>query len=296
VPRADLPTGISLDYATWGEPTDPTVLLVMGLSWQRIMWPQRVVEGLVDAGFSVVAFDNRDVGRSTHLDDHPVRLADLMRALAGQPVRAPYTLADMALDAVGLLDHLGIDRAHVVGVSMGGMIGQHVAFSHPQRVLSLTSIMSTTGDPSVGYASEAAAPLLVSAPPRGRAAYVEQAVGRFRILAAGVAFDEAAARELAGRVHDRGVDPRGAGRQLLAILLDGDRTDRLRTVAAPTLVIHGRRDPLVHVSGGEATARAVPGARLVLVDEMGHDLPAALLPGLLAEVVGHLRAADPVRR
>ncbi len=285
-------TGITLDYVTAGEPAGPTVLLIMGMNGQRILWPTELAEALVEAGCHVVAYDNRDVGRSTVLDDEHVDLETVTAAMNGHPFAAPYGLADMAVDAVGLLDHLGIERAHVVGVSMGGMIAQHLAIDHPERVASLTSINSTTGMAPSSAPREPMVPIPDPTPPTGEAEFVEWFTSGLAELSSAHHFDEADTRELARAVHDRGVHPAGGLRHLLAILADGDRTERLAGVRVPTLVIHGADDPLVDVEAGRATAAAIPGARLLILEEMAHDLPLALVPQVAGAVLDHITAAE----
>lgn len=288
-------TGITLDYAQAGDPRDPTVLLVMGMSGQRILWPRELVDALVAAGLHVVAHDNRDVGRSTVLHDEAVDLDTVVAAMNGHPFEAPYHLSDMALDAVGLLDHLAIGQAHVVGVSMGGMIAQHLAFDHADRVSSLTSINSTPGmsPPPRPLAEPVEIP--DPRPPQGLSEFVAWFVDGLRELSSPRHFDEAETRELARAVHERGVHPAGNLRHLLAILADGDRTGRLARVTAPTLVLHGAEDPLVDVASGRATAAAIPHARLMVLEDMAHDLPLALVPRVAAELIEHVTAA-PQRR
>lgn len=285
---------VTLAYETFGDSADPPVLLIMGLATQMLGWPDEFCSGLAGSGLFVVRFDNRDVGLSTHLHDTPP--ADVMAALAGDTSSASYTLSDMAADAAGLLEALGIDSAHVAGVSMGGMIAQTMAIEHPQRVRSLTSIMSTTGDRSVGTATEAAVGVLLAAPATSREEAMERAVTTFRIIGSpGYPFDEAMVRDRAGRSYDRSYDPLGVGRQLLAIFASGDRTPRLRDVRVPTLVIHGAEDPLVDVSGGRATAEAIPDARLVVLQGMGHDLPRDLWPVYIDHIVDLARRVDGER-
>ncbi len=291
MPTADV-NGITLDFDPHGRRGDPAVLLVMGLGSQRIAWPDELVDDLVGRGLHVVTFDNRDVGGSTIFDDHPVSGATIARAARGEPFDPPYALRDMAEDALGLLDHLAIERAHVVGVSMGGMIAQHLAFGWPQRVASLTSVMSTTGSRSVGQATPEATAVLFSPPPSERAAYIEDTVRKRRVLGSRTLFDPDTVRIVAGKAYDRGLHPAGTARQLLAIYADGDRTSRLAGVVAPTLVVHGRWDPLIGLSGGQATAAAIAGARLVVLDEMGHDLPLPLVDTLADMVAEHIRGAE----
>lgn len=283
---------ITLDYEQWGSSGDPALLLVMGLGSQRILWPPELIDGLVAQGLHVVAFDNRDVGKSTFLRHLPSSGSTITQALNGEPFDPPYTLAEMAGDAIGLLDHLGIDAAHVVGASMGGMIAQHLAFGHPGRVLSLTSIMSTTGDRAVGQATPEATALLFTPPPDTREAFIDSFVRRRGALGSPGLFDTDRARAVASAVFDRGVDPAGTVRQLLAIYADRDRTSRLAGISAPTLVIHGDADPLIDVSGGRATAGAIDGADLLVIEGMGHDLPLPLVPRLCDAIAAHVAAAE----
>ena len=276
--------GVELCHETFGDAGGRPLLLVMGLGAPMIWWDEEFCETLAAQGFYVVRFDNRDSGRSSRMRG---------RANLGQAYllhRAPYSLADMAGDAAGLLDALGIPAAHVVGASMGGMIAQTLAIRHPERVLSLTSIMSSTGGRLVGRPSGKAMSMLLSAPPRNRADYVEMLVRTFRLIGSpGYPFDEERMRDRAERTFDRGVHPGGTVRQLAAIMAERDRGPRLRRVRVPALVVHGARDPLVHVSGGRATARAIPGADLDVVPGMGHDLPRAVWPRV---VKGITRIAD----
>jgi pimeloyl-ACP methyl ester carboxylesterase len=294
IQRADVGGGIELAYERFGDPSDPPLLLIMGLATQMLGWPDELCAGLAERGLSVIRFDNRDVGLSTHLHDAPP--PDLAQALAGDTSSASYTLSDMAADTAGLLDALGVESAHVVGASMGGMIAQTLAIEHPQRVRTLTSIMSTTGDPGVGGASQQALGVLLAPPARDRAEAIERTVATFRVIGSpGYEFDEAGLRERAGLSFDRAYDPVGVGRQLLAILAYGDRTPRLRELRVPTLVIHGEEDPLVRVSGGRATAAAIPGAELVVVDGMGHDLPRALWPAIIERIVALVERGEGER-
>jgi pimeloyl-ACP methyl ester carboxylesterase len=264
--------GLDLAYETFGNAGDPPVLLVMGLATQMIGWPDDFCAGLAERGHFVVRFDNRDIGLSTHLDS--AGAADVVAVLGGDASSVPYGLADLADDTVGLLDALGLDGVHVVGASMGGMIAQLVAVRHPARVRSLTSIMSTTGEPSVGGPSEAALTVLLAPPAGDREGAVQRVIDTYRVIGSpGFEFDESSVRDRAGLSFDRAYDPAGVARQLGAILTTPDRTRDLKSVAVPTLVIHGSDDALVNVSGGRATAAAVPGAELLVVDGMGHDLP-----------------------
>ena len=285
--------GIHIEFDVIGEDDGVPLLLVMGLGAQLIVWDDEFCASLAERGFRVVRYDNRDVGLSTKFDDVPAAdAAALGAALTGQPVPAPYLLSDMAADGIALLDHLGIDAAHVVGASMGGMIAQTMAIEHPDRVLSLTSIMSTTGDPGVGAPTGEALAMLVTPRPRDRAAAIDQGVAAARVIGSPRYFDEARARARAAAAYDRCFHPAGFARQLLAILASGDRTERLRQLHVPSLIIHGDVDPLVTVSGGEATAAAIPGAELLLLEGMGHDLPPAYWPRIV-DAVTALAARTP---
>jgi pimeloyl-ACP methyl ester carboxylesterase len=271
--------GVELCYETFGDPADPAMLLVMGLATQMIGWHEELCAELAGRGFHVVRFDNRDVGRSARAEGRPPRLLQL---LLRDKRAAAYTLDDLARDAVGLLDHLAIERAHVVGASMGGMIAQTIAARHRERVLSLASIMSNTGARWSGQPSLRLYPSLLGRPPRNREEYVDYVARMFeQIGSPGFDHDEQDLRRLAELSYDRGLNPAGSGRQLAAIIASGDRTPLLRTITAPTLVIHGTKDRLVPPSGGRATARAIPGARLMMIEGMGHDLPRAAWPRML---------------
>lgn len=281
---------VSLAHERFGDPADPPVLLIMGLGTQMIGWHADFCALLASRGLHVIRFDNRDVGLSPHMHDAPA--PDVAAAYAGDLSSASYTLWDMADDTVGLLDELGIERAHMVGASMGGMIAQCLAIEHASRVLTLTSIMSTTGDPSVGTATEAAMGALLAPPATTREEAIERAIAGARVIGSPGLVDEAAVAERSGTSFDRSHDPAGVGRQLVAIVAGGDRTERLRSVDVPTLVIHGAADPLVGPSGGEATAVAIPGARLELIDGMGHDLPRQKWPEIVDLIAGHVRASS----
>jgi pimeloyl-ACP methyl ester carboxylesterase len=288
---------VEICYETFGDPSDPPMLLVMGLATQMLGWHEDFCAELAERGFHVIRFDNRDIGRSTRFDHvSPPTLAQILRR---DRRAAGYTLDDMALDAVGLLDHLGIDRAHVVGASMGGMIAQTLAIRHPERVLSLVSIMSNTGSRLNGQPSPRIYPIFLRPSPRDRSAYIEQVVELFdRIGSPGFERDLDHLREMLGRSFDRGHDPASSGRQLAAVLAAGDRTRDLRRIEAPTLVIHGTADKLVSPSGGRATAKAIPGARLLLIEGMGHDLPRGAWPRIIdaiADNAARAGAPEPVR-
>lgn len=279
--------GITIHYEQDGPVDGPAVLMIPGLGGQLTYYTPGMLGPIVDAGFRTVRMDNRDAGYSTHLDGARVSVARVMETLtAGGIPDVPYLLKDMADDAAGLLDALDIRQAHIVGVSMGGMIAQTFAFTHPGRTASLTSIMSTTGNPEVGQATPEMYESLFTAPPTEREAAIQSSVDYARIAWADY-FDEQRARETAARNLDRVVSPQGTGRQLAAILASGDRTADLGTITAPTLVVHGEKDPLIDVSGGVATAAAIPGAELWILEGVGHDLPPQLYRELTARLIRH---------
>ena len=274
---------IEIAYETFGRREDPPVLLVMGLATQMIGWPDEFCRQLADRGHFVVRFDNRDIGLSTHLD--AAGAPDVLAIMGGDVSSAAYGLPDLATDTVGLLDALGLDSVHLVGASMGGMVAQLVAVQAPGRVRSLTSIMSTTGAPGVGAPADVAVPVLLAPAATDREGAIQRVVDTYRVIGSpGFEFDETALRDRAGLSFDRAHDPAGVARQLAAILTTHDRTADLGKVAVPTLVIHGSQDTLVDVSGGRATAAAIPGAELLVVDGMGHDLPRAMWPEILDRI------------
>ena len=286
----DVGRGIPLCYETFGEESAPPLLLIQGLGMQMVGWPEEFCERLAAGGFYVVRFDNRDTGRSTHLPGRPPTPGQLLRRRI-DPVL--YTLSDMAEDAVGLLRELGLAPAHVVGVSMGGMIAQMVAAEHPSSVRSLVSIMSTTGSRWKGQPAFRIYRFLLRRAPADRDRFIERTSNLFAVIGSqGLPQDTERIREIAARSYDRGLDPAATGRQLGAIIASGDRTSQLRTISAPTLVIHGSKDRMVNRSGGVATARAIPGSRMVTIQGMGHDLPEAAWPQLLDAISEHARAAE----
>jgi pimeloyl-ACP methyl ester carboxylesterase len=290
MPRALVTTGIELEYETFGSPADPALLLIMGFTAQMTQWFDGFCIALADTGRHVVRFDNRDCGLSSKLDGVMVDLGSVIAAaLSDQPVpETPYTLSDMAADAVGLLDHLGIERAHVMGASMGGMIAQHVAIEHPTRVLSLISVMSQPGEPEVGQPTPEAATALLSPPPLEREAYIA-ASPKWMTWHSKKYRDEARTKQQAAADYDRSFYPEGASRQLAAIYASGRRTAGLMALKVPTLVIHGRDDTLITPSGGIRTAELIDGAHLLLLADMGHDLPEPLWPVLVDAVAAHTR-------
>ena len=271
---------ITLCYESFGDPQDPPVVLIMGLATQMIAWHEDFCRELAERGHHVVRFDNRDIGRSTRMDDvAPPRPSELISRRIRRPA---YTLETMAADTAGLLDALGLDSAHVVGASMGGMIAQTLAAHHPERVRSLVSIMSTTGHRWKGQPAARVMPLLLAKPPRTKEESIERIVKVFRLVGSpGFERDEDELRRQGALAWDRGPSAAGAARQLAAILASGNRTVALGRITAPTVVIHGRSDRLVAPSGGRATAAAIPGAELVEIEGMGHDLPRGVWPRII---------------
>jgi pimeloyl-ACP methyl ester carboxylesterase len=278
------PAGIDIAYQRLGNSDAPVVLLIMGIAAQSIHWPDAFCHALVERGLQVIRIDNRDSGLSTHLTSAPP--PNLPAALAGDLSSVSYTLSDMAADAVGLLDALGLEKAHVVGASMGGAIAQIMAIEHPKRVRSLTSMMSTTGSMSVGQASPEVLRELFGGPrPTTRDEVIQQMIQASRVVGSpGYPANENEVAARATRAYDRCYDPIGTARQAIATVASGDRTERLRHLAVPTLVIHGLADRMCDVSGGRATAEAIPGAELVLIEGLGHDLP----PGLRSQLADRI--------
>jgi pimeloyl-ACP methyl ester carboxylesterase len=282
--------GIEIGYETHGERGGEPLLLVMGLGAQLTAWPVELCDALADRGFFVVRYDNRDTGLSTKFSDVGGDfMTSFLKASQGEPVDLAYTLSDMTADGMALLDHLGIDSAHVVGASMGGMIAQTMAIEHPARVRTLTSIMSTTGEQGYGQPQPDAMAVLLRPVAVTRDEAIEADVTARRVIGSPEHFDEGIARERAAQAYDRCYNPAGTARQLLAIVAGGSRAEGLARLVVPTLVIHGDIDPLVTLSGGQRTAELVPGAELLVLEGMGHDLPPAYL-GPVVEAITSLAA------
>lgn len=287
---ASLPSGIDICYETFGQPNDPPVLLIMGLGGPMGWWSTDFCQKLADRGFFVIRYDNRDTGRSTKLRQHKVGRLEIARAFAGLRIlggaKAPYSLSDMAEDAIGLIDHLELDQVHLVGVSMGGMIAQTLAIEHPKKALSMTSIMSTTGRRTVGFQNPKVFPVMLSSAGRTRDSYVERSLRGSKVIGS-PAFptDDKIARDRAYETYDRGWIASGVTRQMLAVLTQPDRTQALRELDLPVTVIHGLNDPLVHKSGGKATANAIPGAEHLEIAGMAHDLPPQLYSTYIDTIV-----------
>ena len=282
--------GIELCWDSFGDAGAPPLVLIMGLAAQMIAWPDEFCALLAEHGFRVVRFDNRDIGLSTRFDSAgiPDIGAALTAAMQGKPVDAPYRLSDMAADAFGLLDALGIGRAHVVGASMGGAIAQTMAIERPERLLTLTSIMATTGEPGLPPPTPAAMGVLLKPPVTTLDGYIRSYVETWKVLRAGsFPDDEALDRERAEAVFARGLNPAGVARQLAAILASGSRKAALRSVRVPTLVLHGDADPLVPLACGVDTAESIPGARLVVIPGMGHALPISFWKRIVEEIATH---------
>ncbi|MEV6259961.1 alpha/beta hydrolase [Streptomyces sp. NPDC051784] len=282
---------VSIAYQTFGDDGDPPVLLVMGFGAQMLAWHEDFCRALADRGRYVIRYDNRDCGLSTGFDDHPVDMGKFIATVSSGDIpsalaMAPYRLVDMARDGLGLLTALGIERAHVVGTSMGGMIAQIMAIDSPERVLSLTSMMSSTGESGYGQADPQAQAALFTPKPADREGYIA-AAERDLLWSSRRYGDATALRELAAESYDRAYRPAGIGRQLAAMILSGSRADALRGLRVPTLVIHGLDDTLIDPSGGKRTAELVPGAKLVLIPDMGHDRPRELWPVLIDALVAH---------
>jgi pimeloyl-ACP methyl ester carboxylesterase len=293
-PQIARANGLDLCYEIFGDPAAEPLILIMGLGAQMIQWDDDFCRHLAARGFRVIRFDNRDIGQSSRLSGgKPLSPLELLKLrLFKIPVKAPYRLSDMAEDTVGLMEALGIASAHLVGASMGGMIAQEIAISFPQRVRSLTSIMSTTGNPKIPGPTREAMAVLMAPPPKSKEEYITRFGKTWKVLRAGsFPDDEALDPARAERTFARGLNPAGAGRQLRAILASGSRKSRLRGVKAPTLVIHGTVDPLVHPAGGKDTAASIPGAKLVMIERMGHALPIKMWPQIIDAIDQHAHAA-----
>jgi pimeloyl-ACP methyl ester carboxylesterase len=280
---------IEIEYDTFGSPSDPALLLIMGFTAQMVAWEEEFCKMFSDRGFHVIRFDNRDCGLSTHLDGVAVDTNAVIEAamFETEMPAVPYTLSDMASDAVGLLDHLKISKAHILGASMGGMIAQTFAIDHPHRTLSLISVMSQPGEPEVGQPSPEAAIAIMAQPPKTREEYIESSTQWQVWQSKKYRSDEISFRN-AARDFDRAFYPEGAPRQMAAIYASGRRTEQLAKLTCPTLVVHGLDDTLISPSGGERTAELIPSAKLLMVKDMGHDLPRPLWPAFVDAVVGHI--------
>ena len=286
--------GIDICYEIFGDAAAEPLLLIMGLGAQMIHWDDDFCRQLAARGFRVIRFDNRDIGKSSKLTGGKrITLVEYLKfRLLKIPVSAPYQLRDMADDTTGLMNALGIESAHIVGLSMGGMIAQEIAISFPQRVRSLTSIMSTTGNPKVPPPTREASAILMAPPAATRDEYIMRYAQTWKVLRVGsFPLDETRDRERAELTFDRGLNPAGVGRQLRAIMASGSRKERLRTVTAPTLVIHGTVDPLVHPEAGRDTAASIAGAKLLMIEGMGHALPIPMWPQIIDAIDKHAHGA-----
>jgi pimeloyl-ACP methyl ester carboxylesterase len=294
-PQIARANGIDICYDIFGDAGAEPMLLIMGLGAQMVLWDDAFCEQIAARGFRVIRLDNRDIGQSTKLSGGKrLTAVELLKLrFLKIPVAAPYRLRDMAEDTTGLMDVLGIKSAHLVGASMGGMIAQEIAISFPQRVRSLTSIMSTTGNPRIPPPTRAAAAMLMAPPPTTKDEYLARFAQTWKILRVGsFPQDEALDRARAERCFERGLSPAGVGRQLRAILASGSRKERLRTVRAPTLVIHGTVDPLVNPAGGKDTAASIPGAKLLMIEGMGHAVPIPMWPEIIDAIDKHAHGAS----
>jgi pimeloyl-ACP methyl ester carboxylesterase len=294
-PRIARANGINICYEIFGEASAEPMLLIMGLGGQMVLWDDAFCEQIAARGFRVIRFDNRDVGQSSRLTGGKrlTWLELLKLRFLKIPVKAPYTLRDMAEDTIALMDVLGIRTAHLVGASMGGMIAQEIAITFPERVRSLISIMSTTGNPKLPQPTREAISILMASPPRSRDEYIARFERNSKVLRAGrFPEDEALDRSRAERVFDRGLNPAGVGRQIRAVLASGSRKERLRKVKAPTLVIHGTADPLVDPKAAQDTAASIPGAKLMIIEGMGHALPVAIWPEIIDAIDKHAHRAS----
>ncbi len=288
---------VRMAYQQFGDPDHPALLLVMGLGTQMVAWDDAFCDQLARRGLRVIRFDNRDIGLSTHWAQggRPDLDALMQAQFSGLAVEAPYDLIDMAGDTVGLMDALGIERAHLAGISMGAMIGQELAVQWPERLLTLTSIMSTTGAPDLPPPTPAALEVLIKPFPSDREGYIAAFMEAYRVLSGPVhPVDDAMTRRWAAAHHDRGLNPDGITRQMAAIMASGDRTPKLQAVTRPVLVLHGSQDPLLPVDHGRATAAAIPGARLEIIDGMGHAIPESLWRTVIAHIGRHVESSPGV--
>jgi pimeloyl-ACP methyl ester carboxylesterase len=288
--------GIQIEYETFGEPDSPALLLIIGLAGQLIDWDEELCRQLAQRGHHVIRFDNRDAGLSSKIEEAgvPVIMQMIEALMQGKTIHPPYTIEDMAADAAGLLDAIGIEKAHICGMSMGGMIAQAMALNYPERVLSLISIYSRTGDPEEPQPQPEAMELLLTRPSEEREAYIRYFVKFFHAIS-GPAFpyDDEWLRKFVARAYERAYCPQGVARQLAAVLAQKNRKPALRSLNTPTLVIHGSADPLVPVACGRNTAAAIPGADLMIIDGMGHDLPhGGAWPQIIDAIVDHTRKVD----
>ena len=293
-PQLARANGIDICYEIFGDAKAEPVLLIMGLGAQMVLWDDAFCERLAECSFRVIRFDNRDIGQSSKMSGGKRLTAfELLKLrLLKIPVAAPYKIYDMAVDTIALMDMLGIKKAHLVGASMGGMIAQEIAINFPERVCSLTSIMSTTGNPKVPPPSREAAAMLMAPPPKTQEEYIARFQKTWKLLRVGsFPEDEALDASRAERCYSRGLNPAGVGRQLRAILASGSRKARLAQVKAPTLVIHGTVDPLVRPEGGKDTAASIPGAKLLMIPGMGHALPIPMWPQVIDAIVMHAKSA-----
>ncbi|MEQ1755634.1 MAG: alpha/beta hydrolase [Micropepsaceae bacterium] len=293
--------GLNFEYETFGAKADPTILLIMGFSAQMTMWPVELCQGLAGRGYQVVRFDNRDIGLSEKLKSAgEVNVMEaFMKSASGQPIESPYQLNDMAADAAGILDALHIEKAHIVGASMGGMIAQLVAVNHPHKALSLTSIMSTTGRRDLPPSRPEALAVLTQPAPVEREARIAHTMKVWRIIGSQPVYaaDDEELRRIATGIVDRSpYDPAGIARQLVGILASPPRNEILKNVKVPALVIHGADDPLVNVEGGKDTAASIPGARLKIIPGMGHDFTSKLVPVYLREISDFVAEVDARRK
>lgn len=287
--------GIEIEYETFGNASGRPLLLIIGLGGQLNQWDDDLCRDLAERGYYVIRFDNRDVGLSTKFEEagEPDLMDIFGKLMRGEKIKPAYTVEDMADDAAGLLEALGIRKAHICGMSMGGMIAQTIAIRHPSRVLSLTSVYSTTGNPDLPQPKPEVMELLIAPPPVEREACIEQMLKIFKAIAGpGFPVDEKWTRRISGESFDRCFYPQGIARQLVAILAQTNRVPALASVKVPTLVVHGTDDPLVSVEGGKDTARAIPGAQLMLIEGMGHDLPhGGAWPQIIEAIVAHTQKA-----